>query len=165
MNQTKAFKFLLLFLALPVAAQTVHHSKKQQPVYFVSDTVTFNNSTHTVTYIGHVKVRQGHTHITGDKMVLHLSKTNKIIKMVDTGRPATYTAPMTNHPGMIHAEADTITNDALHNRILLDGHARVAQNHNTIRAAHISYDRTRGVLHTHGGVGHQLTHITVMPTH
>lgn len=133
------------------------------PYYFVSDSMTYRSKAHTITYIGHVKVDQGQTHITGDKLTLQLNTDNKIMRMIDSGTPAVYTGQSQNHPGVVTAKADNITYDQLHQLVYLDGHASVDQNHNTIRASHIRYDKKDGVIHTHGSPQHSATHITVMP--
>ena len=142
------------------------HSKKQNatPYYFVADSVTYLTKTHNITYKGHVKVDQGPTHITGDKLTLDLTAANKIIKMIDRGHPATYTTKLPKKPGLVHAKADKITYDQLSQMVYLDGHAWVDQNHNTIRATHIRYDKKNGVIHTNGSRQHTATHITVMPS-
>lgn len=135
------------------------------PYYFVADHVTYLSKARTITYTGHVKVDQGTTHITGDKLILTLAANNKIVAMRDTGHPATYTTQLKNRPGLVHAKADQITYQQLTQMVYLDGNAYVDQNHNTIRAAHIRYDKKNGVIHTHGSPQHMATHITVMPRH
>jgi len=141
---------------------TYAHSKNEtdKPYYFVADRVTYVSKVHTITYAGHVKVDQGNTHITGHQLILDLTANNKIIRMIDTGHPATYTTQLNNHPGLVHAKARKITYNQRQQMVYLDGHAYVNQNHNTIRAAHIRYDKKNGVIHTRGTP----THIVVMPT-
>lgn len=156
---------LLACLCIPLSlfATTSQKNHNQAPYYFVADTVTYLSKTHKLTYQGHVKVDQGLTHITGDHLTLLLTTNNKIIEMVDNGHPATYTTQLVSKPGIIHAKADTITYKAQQQLVYLDGHASVEQNHNTIHAAHIYYDKKNGVIHTRGDHHHQVTHITVMP--
>jgi lipopolysaccharide transport protein LptA len=135
-----------------------------QPYYFVADHVTYLSKAHTITYTGHVKVDQGLTHITGDKLILKLTANNKVTEMIDVGDPATYTTQIAKRPGVVHAKANKITYKELTQMVYLDGHAYVDQNHNTIRAAHIRYNKKDGVIHTYGTPHHMATHITVMPS-
>lgn len=137
--------------------------KSQDPYYFVADSVTYLSKAHQITYEGHVKVDQGKTHLTGDKLVIHLTTDNKVKSMVDSGNPATYLTNDLHHSGMIHAKADTITYNQQTDTISLDGNAQVTQHGNRIKAAHITYDKTTGTLRTHGSKAQQTTHITVMP--
>jgi lipopolysaccharide transport protein LptA len=152
---------LLAFASIGVAKPT---KQDTEPYYFVADSVTYLSKAHTITYIGHVKVDQGQTHITGNRLVLDLTASNKVTRMVDTGHPATYITQLKNRPGLVHAKADKITYDQIHQMVYLDGHAYVDQNHNTIRAAHIRYDKKNGVIHTRGTPHQTATHIMVMPT-
>ncbi len=152
-----------LALCLVSIAASAKTKPPVEPYYFVADSVTYLSKAHSITYTGHVKVDQGSTHITGHQLILELTASNKIIKMIDTGQPATYTTQLAKHPGIVYAKADTITYEQLKQMVYLDGHAFVDQNHNTIRAAHIRYDKQNGVIYTHGTPQHMATHITVMP--
>lgn len=154
----------LIALCLSPTAMATSHAPKKPPYYFVSDSLVYQAKKHTITYIGHVKVDQGPTHLTGDKLVIDLTPTNQMKTLVDTGHPATYTTITQNHPGVIHAKADKITYHQITQMIYLDGHADVTKNNNRIRSPHITYDKTRGIVHTRGGPKKtQRTHIVVMP--
>lgn len=156
---------LTCILCLVPMLLLAHTTKSAAPYYFVADSVTYLSKAHSITYTGHVKVDQGQTHITGDQLSLYLTTTNKIIKMIDRGHPATYITQLPKKPGLVHARATRITYDQLNQMVYLDGNAVVEQNHNTIRAPHIRYDKKRGIIHTNGSKNHMATHITVMPTH
>lgn len=137
--------------------------KSTEPYYFVADTVTYLSKEHQIKYEGHVQVDQGKTHLTGDKLVIYLTKDNKVKRMVDSGSPATYLANDPHHPGMIHAKADIITYDQQSDNVSLDGNASARQHGNSIKAAHITYNKRIGTLRTHGSKAQQTTHITVIP--
>ncbi len=137
--------------------------KTNDPYYFVADTATYLSKAHQIAYEGHVKVDQGKTHLTGDKLVIHLTADNKVKSMIDSGNPATYLTNDPHHSGMIHAKANKITYNQQTDTVSLDGNAFVKQHGNSIKAAHITYNKTTGTLHTHGTKVEQTTHITVMP--
>lgn len=163
-NSTTLIIGCLALLTIPSFSLAKTAKQDTTPYYFVADSVTYLSKAHTITYTGHVKVDQGDTHITGDKLVLDLTAGNKVVRMIDTGHPATYTTQLKNRPGIVHAKADKITYNQTQQMVYLDGHATVDQNHNTIRAEHIRYDKKNGVIHTHGTPQHSATHIVVMPS-
>lgn len=138
-------------------------STQQAPYSFSSDSLTYDNKAHTLTYTGHVKIDQETTHISGDKLIIYLTAHNKMTLAVDTGHPATYTSASKTIANKLKATASTITYNPNKQLIYLDGHAFVTQNHNTISASHIIYDKARNIVYTHHSTEQPLTHIIVMP--
>ena len=135
----------------------------QPPYYFSSDTLTYNSKEHTLTYTGHVKIDQVTTHITGDNLVVYLTPANKMKLAVDTGKQATYVSISKIAANTLHSRADTITDNPITHFIYLDGHAFVDQNHDTITAPHIVYDKLHNIALTHDSQQQPLTHIVIMP--
>ena len=150
---------LALLLSLSALA-----TQALKPYYFSADTVTYQSKQHRVIYVGHVKVNQGTTHLTGDKLTVYLTPANQIIKFIDIGTPATYVGKNKTQANLVHAHAKTITYEARKKLLLLDKNAFVKQNYNTIHAGHIIYDRKTGVIHTRGGKRQPITHIILQPT-
>ena len=137
---------------------------QHQPIYhFSSDTLTYNSKAHTLTYTGHVKIDQITTHITGDNLIVYLTPTNKMKLAVDTGRQATYVSISKVAANTLHSRADTITDNPITHFIYLDGNAFVDQNHDTLAAPHIVYDKLHNTVLTHHSQQQPLTHIVIMP--
>ncbi len=159
----KSHSIVYSFLLLPSFTLANTQATPAIPYYFVADSVVYLSKAHKIIYTGHVKIDQGQTHITGDQLILNLTTDNKITQMVDTGRPATYTTVLAGHPGVLYARANRITYQQQQQIVYLDGNAFVDQNHNTIRAEHIRYDKQDGIVHTHGSPQNSSTYIVVQP--
>lgn len=138
-------------------------SLKQAPYYFSSDTLIYNSKAHTLILNGHVTIDQIATHITGTHLIAYLTPNNKLISAIDSGHPATYTSFDKTKATTLNAKANMITYNPTTQFIYLDGHAAVDQNHNTISASHIIYDKTHNIIHTRHSQKEHLTHIILMP--
>lgn len=144
-------------------AQGIYTPMKKMPYHFSSDTLTYHSKTQTLVYDGHVTIDQVAVHITGNHLVVYLTANNKVRLAVDTGSPATYTSiNATNHTSL-HAKANTITYNPTTQFIYLDGDASIDQNHNTISASHIIYDKARDIVRTQQSSTEPLTHLVIMP--
>lgn len=136
---------------------------KQAPYYFSSNTLIYNSKAHTLVLNGHVTIDQIATHITGTHLIAYLTPNNKLISAIDSGHPATYTSLDKTNASTLNAKANKITYNPTTQFIYLDGNATVDQNHNTISASHIVYDKAHDIIHTRHSKKDPLTHITLIP--
>jgi lipopolysaccharide transport protein LptA len=161
--------------ALTLLAKSVGHYVNEQtkktaqtnttPTDISSNQLTYNNSTHQATYIGHVIATQPLAKLRSEKMVITLDpNTHNITHMVATGSPATYQRinPVTHLT--THAHGDTIIYDPQHHHILLQKNATIIRNGNKIQAPYIIYNTMTDTAYTpHMAPRGQPTHITVAP--
>jgi lipopolysaccharide export system protein LptA len=115
-------------------------SDKTKTLYLASDRSQIDYKTGITVFIGHVKLDQGSTHLTGDKLIANLNAQHKIYKVVTFGNQAKYST--LQHPGeaIFHAEAKTLTYFPDTGQVYLDEKALTFQGNNKISGAHITYN-------------------------
>lgn len=156
-------RYRLILSTLFLSSYTLALPLKKAPYYFVSDALTYNSKSHTLTYTGHVKIDHGTTHLTGDKVILYTTTKNKLKEILAFGHPATYNGISQKDKRKVSANARKLIDMNIAQMIYLDGHAHLLRNRNTISAAHIIYDKNKDIAHTRGDHTQRQTHIVVMP--
>ncbi len=124
----------MLAIALP--------DDQEKPFNIVADSSLFNYKTGVDTYEGNVKVDQGSSHLTADRLVTRKNKQHKIIEAVATGitKLAEYsTIPKIGDP-MLHAEAKIIKFYPAISAVVLEQDVVVTQKENSFHGPHIIYN-------------------------
>lgn len=115
----------------------------QQMIQFRADSADMSQSTHLGTYLGHVQLDQGTTHIRAAEAFTKGNQKNQLIKAVikgDNKTQAHYWTLPTNGKPLVHAYADIMNYYPQKNVIELLGHARVHQGNNSFSAPKIMYN-------------------------
>jgi lipopolysaccharide export system protein LptA len=114
----------------------------EQPMHIVSDSSLFNYKTGQDIYEGNVRIDQGTSHLTADRLVTQKDKKHKIISAIAYGikTPAIYiTIPK---PGdlIMHAAAKTISFYPPTSTVVLENEVVVTQGENNFHGQHIIYN-------------------------
>ena len=154
---------LIISIALPSVGFALS-SDQYKPYHIQANTITYDRNLHTTVYLGNVHARQGTTLLTGDRVVVYNDKTgNTIVRIVDVGRPAKYSALTDQKHKMLHAQASTIDYYPIKHQVLLLKKARVTQDKDVFTGPHIWYDiKNQMVVSTSPG-GHGRTTVVIEP--
>ncbi len=124
-------------------------SDKQEKTYLYADQAEINKQTGIGVYTGNVKVDRGTTHVTGDKIITHSSKDNKITRIIIHAgkhqRAHFESKTNLNKPPLI-AEADLIKYFPQKHYALLIGNAKARQGNDSIDGPYLKYDTEGEVL-------------------
>lgn len=123
-----------LVVALPIDAQ--------KPMHIIADSSLINYKTGNNVYEGHVKVDQGSTHVTADRLTTQTDPHHKISEVIayGTSRLAEYTTiPKQNDP-VFHAKAKVIRFYPITSMVFLEGDAYVFQGENSFQGPIIIYN-------------------------
>jgi len=135
-NSTLALLFLsYCALALPTdSAERMH---------IVADSTLFNYKTGLNIYEGHVKIDQGETHLTADRVTTQNDSRHKMEEAIaygDAEKPAHYsTIPKAGDPPF-HADAKIIRFYPPKSIVILEGDVSVKQNNNSFHGPLIVYN-------------------------
>lgn len=124
----------ILAIALP--------DDQEKSFNIIADSSLFNYKTGVDTYEGNVKVDQGSSHLTADRLVTRKNKQHKIIEAVATGitKLAEYsTIPKIGDP-MLHAQAKIIKFYPLTSAVILEQDVIVTQKENSFHGPRIIYN-------------------------
>ncbi len=128
--------FLIPFrlLALPGDDQKIMH--------IVSDASTFNYKTGTNIYEGNVKIDQGTTHLTADRVVTTKNSKHKFDEAIAYGftQLAEYTTLPKDGDAILHAKAKVIKFYPATSMVFLEGDVIVTQGKNSFQGAAITYN-------------------------
>lgn len=114
----------------------------KQKVYIVADYSIYNYKTGVNRYEGHVKVDQGTTHITADRLVTKNNSQHKMQEATAYGlidRAHYWTLPKVNDP-LIHAFANVIKFYPIESNVTLQKNVFVQQGDNTFQGELILYN-------------------------
>lgn len=143
MQRIKCLLSVLLFLAvLPWSLFALPEDNKEK-IYIVADSTNYNYKTGFTVYEGHVKVDQGTTHITADRLTTKMNAQHKINEAIAYGlhEPAHYwTLPKTEDPE-IHANANIIKFYPTDSNVALEQNVIVTQGENSFQGQLILYNR------------------------
>lgn len=131
---------LFLLFALPAFALQEDSNKK---IYIVADSTNYNYKTGDTVYEGHVKVDQGTTHITSDRLTTKLNPQHKIKEAIAYGQQNLahyWTLPKIGEPEM-HANAKIIKFYPNESNITLEQEVVVTQGENSFQGQLILYNR------------------------
>ena len=140
MNQYMANLALLLSLHFSIYALP---SDRLKTLYFEADKVTYDNSRHRGTYTGHVKLKQGTSHLNASYAVTLSNKDNQLKKAIAKGaqnEKAHFWTKTDSAKPMLHAYANKIIYYPFLRQIRLIGQAKIVQGDNRYIADNIQYD-------------------------
>lgn len=115
---------------------------KMEKVYIVADSGVYNYKTGVNVFEGHVKVDQGSTHITADRLVTKSNKNHQIEEAIAYGilEPAHYwTLPKADDPE-IHANAALIKFYPIVSNVTLEENVVITQGENSFQGQLIHYN-------------------------
>jgi len=136
----KEIIFCLLSLVF-ICAHALPEDSKQK-VIIAADHILYNYKTGVNTYEGNVKVDQGTTHITADRLVTKNNERHKMREAIAYGsvnRAHYWTIPRPNDPVM-HAFANVIKFYPLESNVTLEKNVFVQQGDNTFQGELILYN-------------------------
>ena len=113
-----------------------------EKIYIVADSTLYNYKTGTNTFEGNVKVDQGTTHITADRLITKNNSQHKIQEAIAYGiqQPAHYwTLPKLNDPEM-HAHAMIIKFYPIASNVTLEQKVTITQGENSFQGELILYN-------------------------
>lgn len=114
----------------------------QEKIYIIADSSVYNYKTGVKVFEGHVKIDQGTTHLTADKLITKNNNHHKIQEAIAYGlqQPAHYwTLPKMGEPEL-HANADVIKFYPIDSKVTLEQHVTVAQGENSFKGTLIIYN-------------------------
>ncbi len=141
----KVAKILLGFISLFGLSQPLLALPEdgKEPLFVHADSADLNQTHHHGTYLGHIALDQGSTHIRAAKAITQGNDKNQLIQATiegDTTTQAHYWTLQNKDKPVLHAYANTICYCPLAHQIILVGHAQVMQGQNQITAATICYN-------------------------
>ncbi len=133
--------FLSVCLAWFAQASYALETDKTEAIKIDADYARIAKKEHTTVFEGNVKITQGSTHITGDKVTLTLGKQNQIQKVSVEGRQAHYETQLTDKPDepLFQAQANLITAFPQTNKVELIGDAKAWQGEDSVQGPHLIY--------------------------
>lgn len=139
------------------------NSDHLKPYQFESKSLFFDNKNHEIIYLGNVRIVQGTSVLTGDKIRVLLSPTNKMTHIIAVGDPAHYSTLLDNKPVKLFAEAKSIIFDPIDKTVVLQGNARVKEENNIFKGPKIWYDIKHGIVHSAKSTKQNKTVIVIQP--
>ncbi|VVC76123.1 Lipopolysaccharide export system protein LptA [Aquicella siphonis] len=134
--------FVMLVLLIVPALTFALDSDSQAKLHIVADSGTYNFKTGVDVYEGHVKIDQGTTHITADKLITKKNSRHKIEEATAYGMQTLahfWTLPKLGEPE-IHARAKIIKFYPLETNVSLEHDVRVIQGENSFQGEVIHYN-------------------------
>lgn len=135
------FTLFVLFIAYPIFVFALQEDSKEK-VYIVADTTIYNYRTGVKIFEGNVKVDQGTTHITADKLVTKNNSQHKIQEAIAYGvnQLAHYrTVPKLGEPE-VHAKSKIIKFYPIESNVTLEQNVIVTQGDNSFQGEVIIYN-------------------------
>jgi len=147
MSQVHHYKkilFILICTIITVSLQTVSalDSDSKEKVNIVADSVIYNYKSGIDVYEGHIRIDQGTTHITADRLVTKKNERHMIQEATAYGllNLAQYwTVPKIGEPEL-HARAKIIKFYPIESNISLEQNAHVIQGENSFQGEFIHYN-------------------------
>ncbi len=138
-----ALKYFVLFFCVfyPIFAAALAEDR-EKTLHIVADSYEFNYKTGLDIYEGHVKVDQGTTHLTADRLITQKNKQHKVIYAIAYGFHELAEYITIPKPGdlELHAKAKVIKYYPSTSIIILDKNVAVHQGQNSFQGAHIIYN-------------------------
>lgn len=121
----KLFFFITMGFFLTPCFALIHSSDS---INLFSDSVIYSRTNQTITYHGHVKLKQGSTELQGDTMtVYHQKNYHQIAKVIIHGAPAHFQFSV-NKNTPITGQAKVITFEPVTKKLMLEGSVHIQQN-------------------------------------
>lgn len=135
-------KYFIIFLAIiPILCFALPNDNKEK-VYIVADTTIYNYKTGKNIFEGHVKVDQGATHITADRLVTKNNAEHKMEEAIAYGINTVahyWTLPKVGDPEM-HAKAKIIKFYPITSNVILENDVTVTQGENNFQGQLVLYN-------------------------
>lgn len=140
MRQT--LKFWLLIINFIPGIMFALPEDNKQPMHIISDSSLFNYKTGQDIYEGNVKVDQGSSHLTADRLITQKNNQHKIISAIAYGLTslALYTTIPKKGDAEMRAQAKVITFLPPTSTVILENEVSVAQGENSFHGQHIIYN-------------------------
>ncbi len=135
-------KFLFLFLLIFTLPLHALETDRKEKVNIIADSGVYNFKTGVDVYEGHVRIDQGTTHLTADKLITKKNKQHKIQEAIAYGNEELahyWTLQNVGEPEM-HAQAKVIKFYPLELNVSLEGDAYVTQGENKFHGELIHYN-------------------------
>lgn len=131
----------LLLLSLPAVTYALPIDS-QKPMHIIANSSLINYKTGKNTYEGNVKVDQGSTHVTADRMTTKTGQKHKIEEVIAYGttKLAEYTSIPKEGDTVFHAKAKVIRFYPLASMVYLEGEAYAFQGENSFQGPIIIYN-------------------------
>ena len=140
----KIILFLLFIIINNIFTVTVFAlpQDKKEKIFIVADSTVYNYKTRINVFTGHVKIDQGSTHITADKLITKSNAAHQIEEALAYGLETLahyWTTPKTNEPE-IHARAKIIKFYPIDSNIILEQQVFMTQADNSFQGQMILYN-------------------------
>lgn len=131
----------MIVLSIPLLAFALPEDK-QAKIFIVADSTVYNYKTGINTFEGNVKVDQGTTHITADKLITKSNAHHKIQEVVAYGtkQPAHYWTLQKKDEVEIHAHAMIIKFYPIVSNVTLEQKVTIVQGENSFQGELILYN-------------------------
>lgn len=132
---------MAFFLSYPLLSSALP-TDKHEKVFIVADSTTYNYKTGMNIFEGHVKIDQGTTHITADKLITKSNPQHKIQEATAYGLEGLahyWTLQKVNEPE-VHARAKIIKFYPIESNVTLEQNVLVTQGENSFRGQLIHYN-------------------------
>lgn len=153
---------------LSLYAAAVGAAAPAAPYQISATQLYYDQSHHTITYTGNVTIRQGHTTLTGERVLIHYDHQNQIESITAEGehKLAHYHTLQTHTdhtaPSALDADANIIEFHPLQHRAILKHSAKITQDKNVFSGDFIIYDTQTHTVEAHGN-GQSQTHMLIQP--
>ena len=138
---------LLISLSLPALVFAVN-ADKSLPMKINADSTVYNREKGVATFLGHVVIDQGSTHVQGDKVVLHFNEQHQLKEAIVYGKPAKVQTLPNGQKAILHARAETIYYYPLKHQIVLIKNAWAEQAGNVLQGPTLTYNTETQVIET-----------------
>lgn len=138
-------------------------SDSDKPYYIRSNSVIYDRNKNTAIYIGNVHIRQGTTRLSGDKVVIFLSKHNQVKRLLAYGQLAHYSTLPNQKKKRFNAQAEKIDYNPIKKTVLLLKNGKVTQDNNIFTGPYIWYDIGHGIVKSKPSKQQYHTVIVIQP--
>ena len=133
----------VLFLMFHVTNSFALSSDLKEKMYVTADSTLYNYKTGVTSFEGHVKINQGTTHITADRVTTKTNLKHQIQEAIAYGiqQPAHYWALLKTGNPEVQASANIIKFFPLATNVTLEKNVRIMQGENSFEGQLIIYNR------------------------
>lgn len=128
--------------AAPVFALS---SDSDQPISLEADRVEIDDSQGISTYTGNVKLKQGSTRISGDKIIIYSGKKG-LEKLTAFGKPAIFQQRPDGESRDVTAKAETMEHRVDIQNLVLTGNAMLDKGKDQFSGAKLEYDMKKNII-------------------
>ena len=168
------FLLVPLFCSIPFNVSWALTNDQFKPFHISAKSVTYNHDQHKATFTGDVIATQGTTRLSGNKIILYLSSSQKITglrlsssqkitELRAVGNLAHYSTLPDNEKHKIHAQAKEIIYDPNKKIITLLKNGKITKENNVFSGPHISYDILHGIVRSTPTQEQQKTIVYLQP--